>query len=336
MFSRLTRIEREFKRIAQSIRPFELQKLDDEPPLEDQDLFGELFGRAQASRFLGYYSKRGFERVFEAYGIFAKLRDRGFFDPQVEFDLSDLTRHRLRIYDGPGRETDSLLLDFAAHLGCGGELTASRTYSHLPSLPSPIDLLVVDWLMLQNPRASFRADELLPGQTYPGLGLSLEIGTLIGRIAHRLKLDGCLVTPAWYHNALMYSQRYTFVEPIVEGRFRALRRDTVHLSRLEVSWAVELGCIRTIDEGSPVGGDLEEPAWRWEGRGQLWALTPRLEAYFKRPAFRGVRDAICDGTHYQVDLDRLREARARQESLGPEASVGQPGTLRIDVERSGQ
>ncbi len=310
MFDRITQIEWRFKRIAESIRPFDLQYLDEDPELSEEDVLGELTGRGRASRFLGYYSRSGIQHALDAYGIHALLKERGYADPQLEWDLSDPARHRLTIHDGPGRGPQHLLIDFAAHIGSCRDLPIPVGNT---AGTDRVALLVIDWLMLQDPRRTSDVRDLLPGQNHPGLGIAKEIGVLIGRIAHRLRLDGCMATPAWYHNALAYSPRYSFVEPTVEGRFRALRRDTRHLPLHKVSWAVEWGCLRLADLETPrdEGGEHTSRPVRWEGRCQVWAFSEPVIAHFRSPSYKGLRDAILDATRFRID-ETCYQAAARK------------------------
>ena len=312
MFDPITRLEWRFRRIAENLRPFDLQFLDETSEITEDDLFGELTGRGQASKFLGYYSLGGIDRALRAYGIYALLQQRGYHDPQLEWDLTDGSRHCLRVYDGPGRERTELLIEFAAHIGTGAR---PQDGSAREPVPENITLLVIDWLTLQDPRRKFEPAMLLPGQVYPGLGIGKEIGVLIGRIARRLGLDGCMATPAWFHNALAYSARYSFVAPAVEGRFRALRRDTRRRPLHQVAWAMEWGCIKRSQDstdhgnGGPNPGHLVPVAW--EGRCQVWAFSRALVAHFRNPAYKGVRDAVMDGSRFIFDEACYRAARER-------------------------
>ncbi len=350
MLERSSRLERRFQGIAETLRPFDLQFLEDEPPLSERELFGELYGVARSGRFLGYYSHAGVMKALEAYGLIAMLEARGLRDLQLELDVSDPVHHRLRVYAAGRQAPETLLIDLAIHLGSSRELKPD-------GLVPRAELLVIDWLTLQNPLLPHDLEDLLPGQRFQGLGIGLEIGALIGRIAHRLKLDGCLATPAWYHNAVFYSQRYRFVEPVMEGRFRAIQRDTRGLDVSDVSWAFELDCVledltappvaerrgrawaevlkalrnhasigairealskalnQALRQPAPqpeVAGNPPQPLElvRWSGHQQVWALSPALEAYFEAPPWRGIRDAVRDGTRFQIDLEQLHRHRA--------------------------
>lgn len=239
MFDRVSRLERRFKRIAESLRPFELQGEGDDTPLDEAALQEELYSRHHSHRVLGYYSEHGIRKAFDAYGITSALRERGFDTYFLELLVEDPGRHQVRVYYRPERTPEHLLVDLAVHVSTARELVDCPKAHQ-------VDLLVVDWLMLQDPRLSSADSPLLPGQRHPGLGMGLEFGALIGQIAHRLELDGCLTSPAWFHNAVFYQIRYHFVSPAIEGYFRALLRDTAGHPIEHVSWAIELGAVYEI------------------------------------------------------------------------------------------
>jgi len=301
MFGKLTSVEWRFHHIARNLTAFDLQALEDGPAVDEQALFGELFGEAQASHFLGYYSHSGVEHALEAYGIMQVLRSRGYAELKLHLDLSDPFCHRLRLHVGEEPTPHTILLDFAARLGSARGLP-------LAGHPRDVRLLVIDWLLLQDPRAGNTGALLLPGQRYPGLGLGVEIAVLIGLIAKRLELDGCLCTPAWYHNAVLYSPRYTFVEPSVEGRFRALRRDGADLDLRSLSWALDLECVSVVERGPSDAQTSKPRPCRWTGRPQLWAHSKRLIAHFRAPAYKGVRDATENGVAYLINRAALERA----------------------------
>lgn len=300
MFDRVSILERRFRRIARSLKPFELQRIDEPVALTEADIFGEVVGQARAHRFLGYYSDAGLRRVFEAYGLSGQLAEKGFPALRLELLLDDPFRHRLKVYAEGESGGRGLIMDFAAHLGTGREL----------GQPGPDwggELLVIDWLMLQDPRTPAEGCRLLPGQRCPGLGLGLEVGTLITQIAHRLNLDGCLAFPAWYHNAAFYHHRYRFVSPAVEGRFRALERDSAGIPIDEVSWAIELGAVTERMLGAHGGSPWQ--VLRWQGRPMLYCLSPQLRAFFEDEAWKGIRDATRDGVQFYLDREKARALR---------------------------
>lgn len=323
MFDRVSRLERRFKQIAAQLNPYELQSEGEGETLNDASLQDDLYARHRSHRFLSYYSEAGIRRAFLAYGITQALRQRGFDTLYFELLLDDPCRHQVKVYYRPDRQPESLLIDLALHI------TSSQALMDYPR-ERRVELLVIDWLMLQDPRLHGSEQRLLPGQRHPGLGLGLEFGALIGQIAQRLKLDGCLTTPAWFHNAVFYQIRYQFVNPAAEGYFRALLRDSADHSVEDVSWAIELGAVYEQSDllmrpsaptttarrlaslaGTPPTNfrdsatlsrkDLSLLPLHWQGRPMIWPMSETLQRYFLRPAWKGHRDAIFDGVHFRVD-----------------------------------
>lgn len=313
MFNRISQIERRFRRIAATLKPFELQADDEQSPLASDALNNALFTRAQSYRLLGYYSETGIRRALEVYGITAQLAARGFPTLHYRMNLDDPRHHQLQIFYRSSCDPDSLLVDLALHCGSARELeTFPRAYR--------VELLVIDWLMLQDPRIDAGPERLLPGQKHPGLGLGLEFGGLLSQVAQRLKLDGLLAFPAWFHNAAFYQLRYHFVSPVMEGRFRALLRDTRGHEVHEISWAVELGCVFEHLRGDLDKSHVPGKVFRWAGRPMVWVTgesegAQALTRYFERPAWRGQRDAIFDGVFFTVDWDAVARARQDERSL---------------------
>ena len=176
-----------YDRVFESLTRAELY--GDSTSLMEEDVVGDLFDRERRSRhFLDFYSAKGAVLAFERYGFFQLLRDKGF-EPLLDVDLADRDEHKLRIYDREAR-ADRLLIE----LGIGQRALI------LPDGTS-LQLLFINWLLMQNPRASFAPDRpRLPDQEHPGLGLFPHFGYLVRLMALRLQCDGLLNHPAHYHN----------------------------------------------------------------------------------------------------------------------------------------
>jgi hypothetical protein len=244
--------------------PSDLQR--DEARLEALDLSLDLYRAEERhpDRFLGYYTAQGARTAFERYGFFELLRQRGF-DPLPVGDVSDPDQHRLRIYDDV-EDPDRLLVELVVGIR---EVT-------LPD-GAACRFLFVNWLMMQDPDASFGPDRSpLPDQQRPGLGLFLRFAYLLKLVAARVGCDGLLNHPAHPHNGVLYGRVSRFVDPRVEGRFRALERDvdTTDLSSLT----------RSIQEGRVVDGGGE--AFVWEPAAQVMPVSARARSWFESPVYQ--------------------------------------------------
>jgi hypothetical protein len=252
-----------YDEVFDTLDPAELR--GDTDPLDDLGLADALFRvDARQSRILGFYSEDGVRLAFERYGFFDLLRDRGF-DPVLVGDLSDPDVHRLVIHDGDPAN-GRLLIELVVWVegltlpdGCSGRY------------------LFVNWLQMQDPTASFPPDRTpLPDQDHPGLGLFIEFGYLMQLTARRIGCDGLVNHPTHPHNGVLYGKFCRFVDPLLEGRLRALIRDvgTEDLGRL--STLVEAG--RVVDEtGTPLD---------WEPGPQVLPVSQRARAWFESDAYR--------------------------------------------------
>jgi hypothetical protein len=144
------------------------------------------------------------------------------------------------------------------------------------------EVLVIEWLLLQNPRAHFGPYRRpLSGQKHPGLGLLKEVFGWLVVVAEVLELDGIYYVPSSYHVAVQSRRRVRFLEPAHEAWMQALEELFAKVSLAEASTIVADD--RVVDEGS--GYRL-----RWKGYPMVLPVSDKLErrvtgeAYEKRVA----------------------------------------------------
>ncbi|MEM9553999.1 MAG: histone deacetylase [Acidobacteriota bacterium] len=217
---------------------------DDEFGITEADLYLPGWGAARERRFLGFYTRHAIELVLERAGFLDRLRDLGFSHPTLDFKLGD-DGDTLRIYGHPNRS--ELLL----------ELRVRRDRRVLAGL----ELLSIDWLLLQNPRAEFSARRpRLPGQEHPGLGTVGDVVAMLIMACGRLHLDGLVFVPSRYHIAVYGRRHMRFVDPETQALFEALYDLLRDLPLAEASRAVEEG--RVVDQETG-----ETVSWRPEPMG---------------------------------------------------------------------
>ena len=245
---------RRFRKIGRSLDPASLTA---EPSgyswrLDEEDLVGILPGGPQRTRFLSHFSSHGVELLLERFGLLDQLRLRGFRHPVVEIDLKGSTGDTLRVFSEPDRS--ELLM----------ELRVNRDQR----VVTGFEVLVIEWLLLQNPRAQFGPYRRpLPGQKHPGLGLLKDVFSWLLVIAEMLELDGIYWMPSSYHVAVQSRRTVRFLEPehealaqVLEGLF-----DGMPLAR--ASRAIEDGLV--VD--SATGKSLE-----WQGYPMVLAVSDVL------------------------------------------------------------
>lgn len=253
-----------YARIAAGLTARELQgEPIDNLRLTEEDIMGALGGARRTRRFLDFYSAHGMEVAFERYGILDKIRARGFRDLEMELDPSDPTRQVLRVRGRyPPSDEQHLLV----------ELVIRRSY--LPSMLEDLDrleVLSIEWLLLQDPTRDFSLSRpRLPGQKHPGLGIAREFQELFVQACHRLGLMGLQNRPSYYHNALGLALEWRFVDPEIEGRFRAMRAVLADRDVYEATTIVDERRLVT-SEGEP---------FEWIAADHLLPVEPRVRAYF--------------------------------------------------------
>jgi acetoin utilization deacetylase AcuC-like enzyme len=231
--------------------------LDTSPDREDwglteADVLGGFGLEARRSQFLGHYSHHAIELTLEWTGILDRLRQMGFSHPVLALDLDNPSGHTARIFADPsGRE---LLVEIRLRIDRG-------------SLPH-LQLLSLEWLLLQNPRADFSGAETpLPGQRHPGLGLVPDIMSLLILMADQLELDGLTFVPSHYHLALKARKFLRFLKPADEGWFRAVEGAVGALSLAEATGAVAQGLVQDRKTERPV---------EWRPMQMVLAISDRL------------------------------------------------------------
>ena len=211
--------------------------------LTQEELFNDLTTSRGTSRFLGVFSTRGIEFTLGRFGYFDHLKQVGLPKPIINLDTSDSYKHRVQISHRIGKK-----------LVLSGELVMRRSTFKSPPLGEkkypPADLLVIEWFLLQNPLKKFaRRRPQLPGQDYPGLGISSIIFEIFFWMAKRLRTDGVVIVPNYLHTGLFYGRRFMFINPSKQGTLFALdKMRNAKISLNQLSWACSEG--QLIDRNS--------------------------------------------------------------------------------------
>lgn len=244
--------------------------------LELEDLLPGVGRSGKQTRFLGYYSTHGIELALERYSFLSRLRAKGFRHPTLEFQLDHPAGQTLRIFSDEDKE--ELLL----------ELRVRRDRRTVPEL----ELLFVEWLLLQNPRAHFAGDRPpLPGQRHPGLGLLREVTALLVLICDRLGLDGLVFVPSHFHLAAQSEDALRFLDPAAEGRFRALRAALESLPLAEATRAMAAGRVVDADTGEP---------FEWQPAPMVMPVSDRLKKRVESPDYEARAAAAAEGHRFAL------------------------------------
>lgn len=239
----------------------------------------ELDGRRL---FLGRFDEEGLRGELEREGILSGLRARGYEDVVVRTSCED-GEHRLRIRSRGGRTSliDLRLLE-STHV-VQEEVTRGAGFEVLSVLRNT-------WLSLQDPRASFTKDRpRLPGQRWPGLGLTRSFYSLMTRWAEQWGKDAVLAAPQHFHNAVFYARAFSFLSPSEQGRFEALGRDLAPLPLAEASAAVEAGKVLDLVTKRPL---------LWRPGPMAAPVRERLREVFAGEGYRRAAEAAREGARF--------------------------------------
>lgn len=230
--------------------------------LSDEDLAGILPGVPPRTRFLDFFSHHGIELALEQFGLLDQLRLRGFTHPVIEVDSQHAVGQTLRIFADPARS--ELLV----------ELRAGRSQRVAPGF----EVLVIEWLLLQNPRAEFGPYRRpLPGQNHPGLGLLKEFFSFLVVVCEMIGLDGVYYVPSSYHVAAQSRSKVRFVKPADEATFQALNEVLYGLPLAEASNRVANGGVVWAEDGT---------SFCWKGLPMVLPVSERLETTVHGDAYQ--------------------------------------------------
>lgn len=270
---------RRYRDLARLLDPAALTGDDDPFRIRPEDIY-PAFAVTQPRRFLGYYAPDGLELALERYGLFERLRARGFRHLALSVSADDPARQVLRIRDTPPGEPARLLIELQVHRDRG--------------IAPDAEVLAVDWLLLQNPRRPFAADQpQLPGQKHPGLGLFTEVVGLLVMACERLRLDGLAVVPSHYHLAVHWRRNLLYLDPVADARFSALQAALAGLPLADAARALAEGRVWDDHAQAPVA---YQPAPMLLPLSD--ALRARLDA--DAPAYQARRAAALADLRYRL------------------------------------
>ena len=266
----------------------------------ENDLLGQLTGYEGSTLWLGTCTVAEISRALEGAGVLADLRATGFdsiilkIEPFEEFD------QRLRVYD-KAENADNLIAEARFNVK---KFAPQRRMPETFSTVAP-SMLLIEWLLMQNPRASFSPQRpRLPGQTHPGLGQAQRVTTLLIELCEKRRLAGVLNFPQYYHNAFLYRKHFHFYDPAQEGVLQALHRDCAARPLAELSWAIEGGCVRN-------SGSVDR--FEWVADAQILPVHAAVQEYFASSWYRRRVEEEAERNKFALDEEELRERVLRNE-----------------------
>ena len=236
------------------------------------------------ARFLGRWDAVDLRRELAEAGVLGALAEHGY--PAVDVEISrDEGEHRLSVRPAGGTTSlidlrmaeGALPVDDGVLRDCGQDV---------------LSVLAVSWLALQDPRGAFTAARpQLPGQIYPGLGVSRLLFDHVLKWARAWGKDAVLNHPEYFHNARFYSPPFVFLSARDQGVFEALCRDLASLPVASAAAALEKGEVVDASTGAVV---------RWEGGPMAMPVSKALFSCFESSGYRDAVAQVRDGVRFTM------------------------------------
>lgn len=242
---------------------------------EPEDLAAILPGGGGPRRLLGRYTAQGVELMLERLGLLAQVRALGFAQPTLEVGF-------------PGEDLDAVRLFGDADRT---ELLMEVRFRRTPARVDGMELLYLEWLLLQNPRRKFTSSShAMSGQRHPGLGLLRDAMAWLVALCADLGLDGLMFAPAGYFVATFGSR---FLDPERQARLEATRRALAELRLVDATRAVEERRVVDAATGRPVP---------WDPAPMVIAVSPRLRERVEGEAYEAALEQALSRLSYRLLL----------------------------------
>ncbi|MBN1271294.1 MAG: hypothetical protein JXB26_03395 [Candidatus Aminicenantes bacterium] len=265
-----------------------LQLIKNEPLFGNEDLFGDLaVKKGWTTLFLGKFSLQEVYTVMEKRNFTRDAQKRKLWPLDYDLDSSQFPLQRFRIYY-KNKEPENMIVDLKIREGV-----------FQPKKPTGLnfpksEFLILDWLTLQNPLKDFTANRSpLPGQKYPGLSLGRKILDLFVYLGRLLKKDGLLAFPAYFHNAVLFSRGFIFVNPEKEAEVAAIHRLFKKVHFKDLAWIVYLNCLQ----------DKEGRMYEWKAEEQVYPFSQSLKEYFTSKKYEEKRREAFSRVNYKINWD---------------------------------
>jgi len=286
--------------IARRLQTEQLQRLNlSDLDFSEKSMFQLDLGRRGSTFFLGYYSEEGIKLALQKYGVYKKLKQRGFHHVLTVVDTSDPYRHKITMYDKQQHQ-DNIIIELVLRKDF---FTVNLPYAYPLNGKTHLGL-TIDWLCVQNLLGTFdKHRPQLPGQKFPGLGFSSVVVELLMIICWRLNLAGLINVPEFYHNAVFYSKIFYYMDPDDQAKFLAIKRTFNDYPLEKVSWGIDWGCVTEMNNNQP---------FHWFVKQQVVALEKNLKEMFKSKEYLNYVSDKAKSYQFIFDEEKYKELRNKK------------------------
>lgn len=260
------------------------KSLDKSLLINEDEILAELTDKSGTGLFLGKYPVNAVLAVFKKRNFFKEAQKRKLWPLVFDLDSKEFPPlQRFRIYYR-SKNPKNMVVDMKIRESCTSIKNETGFEGPLPEF----NFLTLEWLTLQNPLLEFSQKKTpLPGQKYPGLSLGKKVVDLFIYLARLNRNDGILAFPSYFHNALLFSRYFHFVNPEKKAEVMAIRKTFSKISFKELAWIVHLDCL--LVNGKNI--------YKWTAQEQIHPMTKQLEKYFNS---RQYKDKVKDAQKHNV------------------------------------
>jgi hypothetical protein len=257
--------------------------------IEEKDIYSDLKGDKGSCLFLGKYSLTEVSAVLKKRNFFKDAQKKGLWPLEYHMDVSEYPLQRFQIFFKEKKQ-ENLVVDLKLK---EGSFQPKEKFSSVFPLPR-FTLLHLEWLTLQNPLLEFSGDlSPLPGQKHPGLNLGSKVLDLFIYLARLCKLDGLLAYPAYFHNAILFSRYFSFLNPEKQGEVLGIRKTFRRVPFKQLAWIVYLDCLREKSSG----------IYKWGAEEQVYPLNKVLKAYLESRQYKSTVKESMGKSQFEIDWE---------------------------------
>lgn len=270
--------------------------LEESSTLEKEDILSQLSDKKGTSLFLGKFSLSEVAAVLKKKSFFKEAQERNLWPLDFGLDSSEYPLQRLQIFYKT-KKIENLIVDLKIK---EGRFKLKDKFA-LEFLSTEYNFLFLEWLTLQNPLLDFDPERApLPGQHHPGLSLGRKVLDLFVYLGRVTKQDGLLAFPAYFHNALLFSRYFHFINPEKEGEIQAIRRTFKKVSFKHLAWIVHLNCLRWKDN----------QVYEWQAEPEAHPFHRSLKKYFDSKAYRDRVKKVRENLRFTIDWEDFKKKTA--------------------------
>jgi hypothetical protein len=258
------------------------------PLFEEEEIFSTLEEKRGTSLFLGRYTLNEVKVVLNKKSFFKEARKRKLWPLDFDLDSSEFPLQRLQIFYQE-KKPENMIVDLKIKEDV---FHPKKKIASYPSL-SEYKFLILDWLTLQNPLLEFSQEKSpLPGQKHPGLNLGKKVSDIFVYLARLSRKDGVLAFPNYFHNALLFSRNFYFLNPEKLGEVLAIKASFPEVTFKKLAWIVYLDCMR--EKGKK---------YEWKAEEQIFPLSKTLINYFDSKSYKEKVKESQEQLSFEIDWE---------------------------------